>query len=269
VQTVAKVVGVLFAVVVAAIVGLVWYVQDQEKQHRAEQDGVTVSVSYEPAVCNERTPILLKVVNDTRRTVKSVNLSIEVFEEGRSDNLAGYDGDIDTTDVVRPGSARLSCWRVPSLKRSASGSLRLHAAKNYVEFYSENEFIPPDPTPPERTTAEQPSAAPSTSRPRKSAAPPNSSPGPSAAPRAREWKGPLESMADAPGPFGDCARPCLVRCASTTTQDDWNRCALQCKSSCEATTRPPSVSAPASAVSADCGCNGDLMCLMKCPSYRP
>jgi len=148
--------GLVGVALVAVIGGAIWYTTDQANVALAEQAAIIVEANYDPTACSQDNPIRLVVTYKAKRTLKSVSFALHAFEIGRSDVLALDSDGLESTAIVTPGKISTTCWKAPSLKRSASVVFR--AEKNvYPEatFYDAGGFIPQAETPrgPDQTTA--------------------------------------------------------------------------------------------------------------------
>lgn len=163
-----RVVGIIVGLFVLGLGGVIWYGTDQDAKYKADQASVTITATYDPADCrNPKYPIQVTIVNSSStRTVKTVTFDLEAYEEGRSDNLvSSTDGTFkESTRVVRPGVTKTTCWSLPSFTRAVSNGVSFRANKEFVNFYGENEVIPPEPAdviPPEPASTVHDKMAPS------------------------------------------------------------------------------------------------------------
>jgi curved DNA-binding protein CbpA len=137
-----KTAGYLFLAFVAIVGGLFFYMEKQENESRAEQAAVTVEAQYQPTACPQERPVSVMITNKSKRTLKSLSFSLQAFENGRSDDLALDSDELESHAIVLPGEISKTCWKFPSLKRSASVFFRAEKRYDGATFYDANEFVP-------------------------------------------------------------------------------------------------------------------------------
>ncbi len=133
-----------FLLVALAVLGLtaaVWPIAS-EFLRAADRDDVTVSGRYAPASCKPGKPIEIVIRNaSTTKTVKAVNLEIQVFDRGDSQNLAGHEYAYqNATYVIPPGQSVETCWMLNARREPESPVISVK--KNYVTFFEKGEMIP-------------------------------------------------------------------------------------------------------------------------------
>jgi hypothetical protein len=108
-----------------------------------DDDDVKVYVqvlSGEP--CDPDRPVLVGVRNDARRTIKSIAMSIELYERGNSAPVGS--NDFDWTFIVKPGALYRAC--LPMGRERPTGghdeNYRAMLARKKVTFYGASEAIP-------------------------------------------------------------------------------------------------------------------------------
>ncbi len=86
-------------------------------------------------------PIEVSIRNQSKKTIKAVNMSVEIFERGNSRNVARYDMTYaDVTFIVRPGDTVRSCWAMNTTQTVRDPVV--NATKHYTTFFSPGEKIP-------------------------------------------------------------------------------------------------------------------------------
>jgi len=146
-RRVLKIIAWLVAVVLFGVGAVVVYAVFDDHERTAEREAVKLSAEYDPNRCSTDHPILVTIANGSMRTVREVRFELEAYEEGRSDNLFGYNGQRTWTAVIPPGNTSPSCWSAPSFSRDVTGGVTVRAKIGWVELYARNEFIPPGPAP--------------------------------------------------------------------------------------------------------------------------
>jgi hypothetical protein len=150
-KTFLKVVGLIILLAVAGFGALAWYATKQDSDRAAERAAVTITAQYDPKGCDPKSPISVTITNGSRRTVKSVDIQLEAYEEGHSDNLVD-DGPTESTRVMKAGSKLHGCLPLPKTRRPSTLGVVFRASASPT-FYAENEFVPPEPTDPPADTS--------------------------------------------------------------------------------------------------------------------
>ena len=137
---------VLVGAAVLSAVAVGWYKDSEEKQATRvdDQDTVEMRLFENKETCSAERPLLVTVTNNNpEKTVKEIDFTLEIFEQGKSDNRA-QDSQRTWTVTTRPGEAKQECFAVPLPERGVSIQgpvVRLN--KGHVTFYADDERIPP------------------------------------------------------------------------------------------------------------------------------
>lgn len=94
---------------------------------------VTVAASFDNKCQGKKYPI---TTNGSSSIVKDLDLALEVYAPGYSDNLAVNAESLNWTRIVRPGTSETLCHEWPQLVDAAKGRFTIAAKKNLVTFLS-------------------------------------------------------------------------------------------------------------------------------------
>ncbi|MBL80217.1 MAG: hypothetical protein CMH70_09350 [Nitrosomonadaceae bacterium] len=128
--------GTILSVILVGIgiIALIDYLISSQKEK--EQELVSVFVSYSPVSCGEESPVLFKVINNSKKMINRVSWNIIAEKKGYSTNLVDYDSfpsyqgeysaikhnknstpySIDQS--LRPGEIFSACYKVPLIKET-------------------------------------------------------------------------------------------------------------------------------------------------------
>jgi hypothetical protein len=117
--------------------------QDYVKQK--EEASVIMTIDYKHELCQDNPdyPLLVIVTNRSKRTLKSIGFHVEVYENGRSENLSEYSY-FEWHGIVAADKISFACYRMPRIKNTVESLNKLiyRISGNIVIFYREGEFIP-------------------------------------------------------------------------------------------------------------------------------
>lgn len=108
----------------------------------SDADRVHVAIELDRSGCGAEQPLSLSVKNLSDKTVKSIDISVHVYERGHSTDL-GFFPWPEWTKIVAPGATEELCF---PLKRPYGEPVPEHpvvsAEKHAVTFYRPGEMIP-------------------------------------------------------------------------------------------------------------------------------
>lgn len=110
IKKILKVVGVIILLIIVLFLLFLGYLWFEDKQRQAEEDKVEMTVRYDLDECPEDFPLFVKILNNSDRTINSVDFDIRITRKGYSKNLAEW-GDYGSDKIIEPGSGWESCWK--------------------------------------------------------------------------------------------------------------------------------------------------------------
>jgi len=134
----------VMVVLVGGLIAAVWYHESVEREARA---AVIAEVRYHGGKCkgDDEYPLELTVTNGSSRILKRARIPIQIYQPGRSENLAHtLATDLTWDTVLRPNEQRSLCATMPRLSRTVEDQQRLifKAVPWDVGFFSDGEFVP-------------------------------------------------------------------------------------------------------------------------------
>lgn len=127
--------------------GAAWFANDVHESNvryaaeRAEEDAVTISARFVESGCPAGSPLVVEVVNGSKKTLKDLHYELSVYESGRSEDISAIRLR-DWTDILNPGERSALCFRTPDTTRPTMQRLDVTAKKGWLNFYGPGEFIP-------------------------------------------------------------------------------------------------------------------------------
>jgi hypothetical protein len=102
-----------------------------------------VAVGVDSRVCAKDRPLRVELRNRARATLQTATIGIEIFEEGRSENLVGgHDGRYKLDFILGPDEPLVICVRMPQLIRGSIRDAMFRGTVVAATFYKPGEFIP-------------------------------------------------------------------------------------------------------------------------------
>lgn len=84
-----------------------WYSFERHKEK------VYIAVSFDETVCTKDFPLVIKITNNSSKTISKVSIDVDVTRTGYSRNINGYQY-LDSDKIIKPREDWQSCWRVES-----------------------------------------------------------------------------------------------------------------------------------------------------------
>jgi hypothetical protein len=109
-----------------------WYTHDRYLKK------IQVAAAFDKNACSAEFPLLLQIENGSSKTVTSVNIYLEVTNEGRSTILNKDYQSFDSDMILKTSEAASSCWKISgkdSPYKSLSGDgMKVKVSRYYVTF---------------------------------------------------------------------------------------------------------------------------------------
>ena len=121
IKTILKVAGIILAVLVLAVIGLVVYILVNNYRYEEAKKKVNISVFYNPERCSKEYPMGVLIENGGDRTIHDTSFDISIKREGHSSKLTSYVPSYTTDKIIKPGEKYGACWTYPELKKEHRG----------------------------------------------------------------------------------------------------------------------------------------------------
>lgn len=118
---------------------LLWYqyITIPERNRKAINDSVSVTISYSVALCNHGYPLSVTVKNNSHKTITKVSWDVNIYISGYSTDISGWPNNYSSDKILRPGESWSSCYKLPSnlnAKNHDPSSLKYEISNKYVHF---------------------------------------------------------------------------------------------------------------------------------------
>jgi hypothetical protein len=103
------------AVLVGGLILLYYvFIDAPEKERKRTESMVNIAIQYDAKRCGKDFPLLISAINNSKKTVEKIELTIGVFVPGHSTDLSGYNNNYKLDKILQPGEGYGRCFELPS-----------------------------------------------------------------------------------------------------------------------------------------------------------